>query len=119
MDKSTARTSSVTRRTFLAAGTAAVAGTTLAGRTAARTRPWWRPVRDLRQPVGSQRDALRALGKTRMRLPDSLPNSALAAGTDTIPEIDHVVVLMLENHSYDNVFGMLGREPGGRPRGDG
>ena len=54
-----------------------------------------------------------------MRVPDSLPNRALAAGTDTIPEIEHVVVLMLENHSYDNLFGMLGRQPGGRPRGDG
>jgi phospholipase C len=54
-----------------------------------------------------------------MRLPDSVPNAALAAGTDTLPEIEHVVVLMLENHSYDNLFGMLGREPGGRPRGDG
>jgi phospholipase C len=54
-----------------------------------------------------------------MRVPDSLPNASLAGGTDTIPEIEHVVVLMLENHSYDNVFGMLGREPGGRPRGDG
>ena len=54
-----------------------------------------------------------------MRLPGSLPHAALPAGTDTIPEIEHVVVLMLENHSYDNLFGMLGRGPGQRPRGDG
>ncbi|HEY2161128.1 MAG TPA: alkaline phosphatase family protein [Solirubrobacteraceae bacterium] len=69
--------------------------------------------------MSSQREALQVLGNTRMRLPDSLPNAALAAGTDTIPQIEHVVVLMLENHSYDNLFGMLGRQPGGRPRGDG
>ena len=59
------------------------------------------------------------LGRARMRLPDSLPNPSLAVGTDTIPQIDHVVVLMLENHSYDNLVGMLGREPGQRPRDDG
>lgn len=59
------------------------------------------------------------LGRPQMRLPDSLPDPRLAVGTDTIPEIEQVVVLMLENHSYDNFFGMLGREPGQRPRGDG
>jgi phospholipase C len=40
-------------------------------------------------------------------------------GTDTVPQIDHFLVLMMENHSYDNYLGMLGRGPGGRPRGDG
>jgi phospholipase C len=30
-------------------------------------------------------------------------------GTDTIPQIKHIVVLMMENHSYDNHLGMLGR----------
>ncbi len=34
------------------------------------------------------------------------------AGTDMIPQIDHVVVIMLENHSFDNVLGMLGRGNG-------
>ncbi len=41
------------------------------------------------------------------------------AGTDTLPEIDHFLVLMMENHSYDNYLGMLGRDPAGQPRGDG
>jgi phospholipase C len=40
-------------------------------------------------------------------------------GTDTLPQIDHFLVLMLENHSYDNYLGMLGRSPGEQPRGDG
>ena len=53
------------------------------------------------------------------RAPGSLPLPALAAGTDTIPGIEHIVVLMMENHSYDNFFGMLGRGPGQQPRGDG
>jgi phospholipase C len=43
------------------------------------------------------------------RQPGSLPYSYLPAGTDTIPQIKHIVVLMMENHSYDNHLGMLGR----------
>ena len=53
------------------------------------------------------------------RAPGSLPYPTLAAGTDTLPGIEHIVVLMMENHSYDNVLGMLGRGPGQTPRGDG
>jgi phospholipase C len=40
-------------------------------------------------------------------------------GSDNLPEIGHVLVLMMENHSYDNYLGMLGRGPGEDPRGDG
>jgi phospholipase C len=41
--------------------------------------------------------------------PGSLPYPHLPAGTDTIPQIEHIVVLMMENHSYDNRLGMLRR----------
>ena len=41
------------------------------------------------------------------------PRPDLPAGTDLLPQIRHIVVLMMENHSYDNYLGML---PG---RGDG
>jgi len=34
------------------------------------------------------------------------------AGTDMLPQIRHIVVLMMENHSFDNYFGMLGRGDG-------
>jgi phospholipase C len=44
-----------------------------------------------------------------LRKPGSLPYPKLPAGTDTIPQIKHIVVLMMENHSYDNHLGMLGR----------
>ena len=57
-------------------------------------------------------EALRALGRTTLRSPGSLPFPDLAAGTDTLPNIEHIVVLMMENHSYDNFFGMLGRGDG-------
>jgi phospholipase C len=47
-----------------------------------------------------------------IRPPDSLPNPKLPAGTDTLPEIEHIVVMMQENHSFDCYFGMLGRGDG-------
>jgi phospholipase C len=43
------------------------------------------------------------------RQPGSLPYPDLPAGSDTIPKIQHIVVLMMENHSYDNKLGMLSR----------
>jgi phospholipase C len=44
-----------------------------------------------------------------LRQPGSLPHPRLPMGTDTIPQIQHIVVVMMENHSYDNRLGMLGR----------
>jgi phospholipase C len=55
-----------------------------------------------------------------LRLPDSLPDPSLPAGTDTLPQIEHIIIVMMENHSYDNYFGTLRRGDGffqirGRP----
>jgi len=44
--------------------------------------------------------------------PGSLPYPSLAEGTDTIPHIEHIIILMMENHSYDNYLGVLGRGDG-------
>ena len=41
--------------------------------------------------------------------PDPLPYPERAPGTDQVPEIDHFVVLMMENHSFDNILGLNGR----------
>jgi phospholipase C len=41
------------------------------------------------------------------------PDPGKPAGTDLLPDIRHIVVLMMENHSYDNYLGML------QGRGDG
>jgi phospholipase C len=41
------------------------------------------------------------------------PQPSRPAGTDLLPQIRHIVVLMMENHSYDNYLGML------RGRGEG
>jgi len=35
------------------------------------------------------------------------PRPDLPPGTDLLPQIRHIVVLMMENHSYDNYLGML------------
>jgi hypothetical protein len=60
--------------------------------------------------TGGWRYAARA-PQDALRQPGSLPYPDLPAGTDTIPQIEHIVVMMMENHSYDNYLGML-RRPG-------
>src|SRR6202044_56871 len=35
------------------------------------------------------------------------PQPGQPAGSDLLPQIRHIVVLMMENHSYDNYLGML------------
>jgi phospholipase C len=106
----------MSRRQFLGA-----AGATVAGLATAR----WSGRLSPRATAASGRDdaaaalspdlemqALRALGRSTRRAPGSRPDPSLAAGVDTLPEIKTVVVLMMENHSYDNLFGMLRRGDG-------
>jgi phospholipase C len=53
-----------------------------------------------------------------LRKPDSLPNPYVAAGTvDAAMPFDHIVVVMMENHSFDNLLGVLSRN--GVPGADG
>ncbi|HYV60956.1 MAG TPA: alkaline phosphatase family protein [Acidimicrobiia bacterium] len=54
-----------------------------------------------------------------LRQPGSLPHPRLPVGTDTLPKIDHIIVAMMENHSYDNYLGMLRRGDGFRLDGRG
>ena len=44
--------------------------------------------------------------------PESRPNPALPEGVDTMPQVEHIIIYMQENHSYDQYFGMLGRGDG-------
>lgn len=39
--------------------------------------------------------------------PGSRPDPSKPEGIDTIPQIDHIVIYMQENHSYDSYFGKL------------
>ena len=41
------------------------------------------------------------------------PQPTMREGADCLPQIEHIVILMMENHSYDNYLGMLA------DRGDG
>jgi hypothetical protein len=60
----------------------------------------------------------RVSGRRRLRLRDAardqtmLPDPSLPPGTDRIPQIRHIVLLMMENHSFDNYLGTLGRGDG-------
>jgi phospholipase C len=81
----------VSRRGILQAGLVAAAGVGVGGLTSAASA------------------ADRPEHKSPLRKPGSRPYPKLPAGTDTIPKIKHIVVLMMENHSYDNRLGMLQR----------
>lgn len=60
----------------------------------------------------------RASGRWRLRHRDAARDAVMLAdpswppGTDRIPKIRHIVVLMMENHSFDNYLGTLGRGMG-------
>ncbi len=58
------------------------------------------------------------MSATPSRNPDSLPDPGRPAGTpdETLP-FDHVVVMMMENHSFDNLLGALAIS--GQPLADG
>ena len=86
----------LTRRTVLKAGGGLVAASALS-------------------PLGQTLARATALGA---RTPDTLPDPRRAAGEpDPAMPFDHVVVVMMENHSFDNYLGMLPRR--GRPEADG
>jgi len=53
-----------------------------------------------------------------VRRPDSLPDPKVPAGTvDASMQFDHIVVVMMENHSFDNLLGALHRS--GQPKAHG
>lgn len=54
-----------------------------------------------------ERQALRHRGRAAITEPGRRPDPSLPAGTDLLPQFKHIVVLMMENHSYDNYLGML------------
>ena len=89
----------VTRRTALKS--AAGAGIAVAAASGSGLPAWARPI-------------LRA---GRIKGPGALPYPRLREGTETMPQIDHIVVVMMENHSFDNMIGSLPRR--GRRRIDG
>jgi len=92
----------VTRRALLGAAAGGAAALTLSRGLPA----WARPI---------------ASAAAGLRQPDSLPFPKLPAGTPagSLNQIQHIVVLMLENHSFDNLLGMVPHEVAGRAQLDG
>jgi phospholipase C len=68
--------------------------------------------------VGCSDRGNRGVGKpastttTTILAPGTRPDPTKPEGVDTLPEVEHIVIYMQENHSYDNIFGMLGRGDG-------
>ncbi|MBV8348024.1 MAG: hypothetical protein JOZ49_10970 [Mycolicibacterium sp.] len=62
---------------------------------------------DARWEAAEQRQIRRRSGKMPPVDLESRPRLDLPVGTDLLPTIKHIVVLMMENHSYDNYLGML------------
>ena len=92
----------VSRRALLGAAAAGATGLVL-GRGGLRSAPGGtgrRPGIDTR------------LAAATLRQPGSLPNPAVRPGTESLPEIEHIVVVMMENHSFDNLLGLTGRGDG-------
>ena len=54
-----------------------------------------------------------------LRRPDSVPFPPLPPGSPSIHQIEHVVVLMMENQSFDRVLGLLSAQAPGRSSVDG
>src|SRR5215467_6421850 len=62
---------------------------------------------------GIERQGLRRRSQQMYRAqPGQRPDPSQPAGTDRLPQIKHIVVLMMENHSFDNYLGTLGRGEG-------
>jgi phospholipase C len=64
-----------------------------------------------------ERHELKRLSRRRDTEPGPRPQPGRPPGTDLLPEIAHIVVLMMENHSYDNYLGTLAGRGDGFPLG--
>jgi phospholipase C len=94
-------TGGITRRTALRS--TAGAGIALAAASSHGLPAWARPILNGRRIAG----------------PGARPYPRLPEGTETMPRIDHIVVVMMENHSFDNVLGVLPHRVRRRRRIDG
>ena len=54
----------------------------------------------------------RSSGHRLVLPPGTRPDPTKPEGADLLPEIEHIVIYMQENHSFDNYLGMLGRGDG-------
>ncbi len=99
-------TRGMSRRGFLSGATVATAATT-AGAVALGGCGG-----SSQSAAGPSRTSAPTTTTTVRRVAGQRPDPTKAEGTDLIPEIEHIVVVMQENHSYDSYFGLLGRGDG-------
>ena len=62
-----------------------------------------------------ERREIRRRGRPEPAEPGVRPRPDLREGHDLMPDIKHIVVLMMGNHSYDNYLGTLGGRGDGLP----
>ena len=72
--------------------------------------------REIRRRLASSARRAARRGITAPEVGDR-PRPDLPEGTDLLPQIRHIVILMMENHSYDNYLGMLADRGEGLPLG--
>jgi phospholipase C len=110
--------SPISRRTLLRAGAAASAGLAIEALPAwakADTKKKAKPKKHKAKPKkpataglpNSTAETLNVPAPVATRGPNSLPRPSDPVGSETMPEIETIVVLMMENHSFDNILGML------------
>ena len=92
----------ISRRSFLVGSSAAAAAVALGACSSSKSSTSAGPTSVSRSTTTT----------TKLRRVGERPDPSKPVGTDLIPQIEHVVVLMMENHSYDNYFGLLGRGDG-------
>ncbi len=93
----------ISRRSFLGAATAGTLGVGIDLASGAT------PAAAVGRADPGARTARLRTGFGGLRGPGSLPDPKVPAGTDQVPEIENFIVVMMENHSFDNILGMLGR----------
>ena len=83
--------------------------------------PSWQRVEQhaLNRPVWQRLEQREIRRRTRLapQQPGERPDPSRPAGTESLPEIKHIVVLMMENHSFDNYFGTMTGRGDGLPLG--
>ena len=97
----------LSRRTFLLGAGALAAGTRLAACSGSSS-----PTAGGSSSTASSSGASTTTTTTIRRVAGERPDPTKPEGTDLLPQIDHIVVVMMENHSYDNYLGLLGRGDG-------
>ena len=99
------RPTALSRRGLLGAAVAGLAGAGAAGCSGGSTTT---------SGVAALPSSIAGSGSVARFRAGSRPFPSRAAGIDMIPKIRHVVVVMMENHSFDNYFGVLGLGDGFR-----